>query len=159
MWRRSSCRLRRYHGAFDGFGVQSGVAWSWSGALNAAAMTKSPIDQSDELDHEKMRPDHRGVLDALVDAHHRVLPHKSEQPEPLLLSRKGLGTSGSRQGNCATAASERWRVSRRASAPSAPEHVADGSSAGARSQQRGARYAAANDATSGDVTRGLTVAR
>src|SRR5438105_2090471 len=46
MWRRSSCRLRRYHGAFDGFGVQSGVAWSWSGALNAAAMTQSPIDQS-----------------------------------------------------------------------------------------------------------------
>ena len=46
IWSRSSCRFRRYHGAFEGFGVQSGLAWSWSGALKAAAMTKSPIDQS-----------------------------------------------------------------------------------------------------------------
>src|SRR5438094_9637885 len=46
MCRRSSCRLSRYHGAFDGFGVQSGVEWSWSGALNAAEMMKRPMDQS-----------------------------------------------------------------------------------------------------------------
>src|SRR5713226_362086 len=38
MCRRSSCRLSRYHGAFDGFGVESGVLWSWRGALNAAEM-------------------------------------------------------------------------------------------------------------------------
>ena len=46
MWSSSSCRFSRYHGAFDGLGVQSGVAWSCSGALKAAAMTKRPIDQS-----------------------------------------------------------------------------------------------------------------
>ncbi len=42
----SSCRLSRYHGAFDGFGVQSGVLWSWSGALNAAEMMNRPMNQS-----------------------------------------------------------------------------------------------------------------
>ena len=50
-----------------------------------------PEHRRDELDHQKMRPDHRGVLDALVDAHHRVLAHEGEQPKALFLSRKWLG--------------------------------------------------------------------
>ena len=45
MWSRSSCRFSRYHGAFDGFGVQSTVEWSCSGALKSAEMAKSPSDQ------------------------------------------------------------------------------------------------------------------
>src|SRR5256885_17139906 len=40
MCRRSSCRLSRYHGALDGFGVQSGVEGSWRGAVKAAEMMR-----------------------------------------------------------------------------------------------------------------------
>src|SRR6266849_1245708 len=45
IWSRSSCKLRRYQGAFDGLGVQSTVEWSCKGALKSAEMTKSPSDQ------------------------------------------------------------------------------------------------------------------
>ncbi len=45
IWSSSSCRLSRYQGAFDGFGVQSMVEWSCSGALKSAEITKRPSDQ------------------------------------------------------------------------------------------------------------------
>ena len=45
IWRRSSCKLRRYQGAFDGLGVQSTVEWSCNGALKSADMTNNPSDQ------------------------------------------------------------------------------------------------------------------
>jgi hypothetical protein len=41
----------------------------------------------DELDHEQVRPGHRGVLDALVDAHHGVLLDERKQSETSLLTR------------------------------------------------------------------------
>src|SRR5207245_5337018 len=55
-----------------------------------------PEHRGDELDDQKVRPDHRGVLDALVHTDDGVLADEGEQPETLLLSRKRLGSSGSR---------------------------------------------------------------
>src|SRR5207245_2327816 len=52
-YRRSSCRPRKYHGAFDGFGVRFGLASSRSGALitvekmsSAALTTRSATNSS-----------------------------------------------------------------------------------------------------------------
>ena len=45
MWSRSSWRLSRYQGAFDGLGVQSTVEWSCSGALKSAEIANRPSAQ------------------------------------------------------------------------------------------------------------------
>ena len=42
-----------------------------------------PDHHRDEFDDEQMRPHHRRVFDALVDAHDGVLPDESQQPETL----------------------------------------------------------------------------
>ena len=41
MWSSSSCRLRKYHGALEGFGVCAGLARSCSGALMTIARSVS----------------------------------------------------------------------------------------------------------------------
>ena len=60
MCRSSSCRFRKYHGAFDGFGVTSGFARFSSGALmNTERITNVIVNSSaaDELDEDEVRPD------------------------------------------------------------------------------------------------------
>jgi len=49
-----------------------------------------PEHRRDELDDEEVRPHHRGVLDALVDADDGVLADEREEAKPLLLSRERL---------------------------------------------------------------------
>ena len=46
MWSRSSCRFRKYHGAFEGFGVWLGFATSSSGAFTNHAITTRPMTSS-----------------------------------------------------------------------------------------------------------------
>ena len=61
----SSCRLRKYQGALDGFGVTSALARLISGALTSAEMTvkrKREQDGADELDEYEVRPDEQLFL-------------------------------------------------------------------------------------------------
>ena len=56
----SSCRFRKYHGALDGFGVLSGLAWPSSGAcrmIETTTMLSSSRIGRQELDRHQVRPD------------------------------------------------------------------------------------------------------
>ena len=68
----SSCRPRKYHGAFDGFGVELGLASSSSGALTKIEkISRNAVMTSDghELDRQQVGPHvdlvDRGGLDVL----------------------------------------------------------------------------------------------
>ena len=52
-----------------------------------------PEHRRNELDDQKVRPDHRGVLDALVHPDDGVLADEGQQPQPLFLSRERLRSS------------------------------------------------------------------
>ena len=62
----SSCRPRKYHGAFDGFGVWLTLARPSSGAFTNAEKieqrTPCTTRIDDELDDEQVRPDVHLVL-------------------------------------------------------------------------------------------------
>src|SRR5438046_6989301 len=89
-----------------------------------------------------MRPPPRGVLGALVPSHDGVLPHESEESPPLLLTREGLGSAGSRHLRCPADVTKRASESEaalleRASAPSRPErHARREQRAGVASSER-----------------------
>ena len=52
--------------------------------------SEHPDHRRDELDDQQVRPGHRRVLDALVDADDGVLAYEREQPEALLLASERL---------------------------------------------------------------------
>ena len=92
----SSCRFRKYHGAFDGFGVWFGFAWAVSGALKRIESGREEQQEdrgADCLDHDERWPDHHLVFGEVSWPRQRPAPDQLEQLLAFRLVNCAAGTS------------------------------------------------------------------
>ncbi len=85
----SSCRLRKYHGALDGFGVTSALARLISGAFTTRRdhrEAEGEQDGADELDEYEIRPDEELLLAFASRSYLGLGWRRSSQCSPLRFS-------------------------------------------------------------------------